>query len=337
LALVLLALALVDACAGAGAVRLESTTPPGRSLVWPTPPDPPRIRFVASFSGPRDLGFRRSFLSRLLAFVRGRGDDNRLGHPHGIAVGADEKIYVVDSSERGVHVFDLLRGRHRWLRHDELRQPIGVAVTPLGTVYVSDPVAGIVLHLDEDGDEIGRLEGLVRPSGLAFDGDRNRIYVVDTELHSVVSFDSAGAVVATIGGRGETDGSLNYPTNVAVDREGWIYVSDSMNFRVQVFDADGAPVMTIGSHGDGVGQFARPKGIGLDRRRHVFVVEGLYDVVNVFDAAGRLLMSFGGPGTEVGTFWLASGLAVDQRNRIFVADSYNGRIQVFQLMDGADP
>jgi DNA-binding beta-propeller fold protein YncE len=94
-------------------------------------------------------------------------------------------------------------------------------------------------------------------------------------------------------------------------------------------------MMTFGALGDGVGQFARPKGVGIDRGGHVFVVEGLYDVINVFDAAGRLLMSFGGPGTESGAFWLATGLAVDHRNRIFVSDTYNGRVQVFELIEEA--
>ena len=338
LSLTLCTLVGVDACAGTGSVRLEATTPPGRPLVWPGPPDPPRISFVSSFSGPRDLGFRRSFFSRILSFLRGQRSEEGLQHPHGIAVGRDETIYVVDASARGVHVFDLPRGRHRLLTHEALRQPIGVAVTPAGTVYVSDPVAGLVLLLDEEGKELGRLtDHLLRPTGLAFDADRGVIHVVDTGLHRVVSFDASGDVTATIGGRGSEEGSFNYPTNVAVDREGWLYVSDSMNFRVQVFGVDGVHLMTFGGLGDGVGQFARPKGLGIDQEGHIFVVEGLYDVVNAFDAAGRLLLSFGGPGKEVGSFWLATGLAVDHKNRIFVADTYNGRVQVFQLMAQAAP
>lgn len=331
--LALAVLVVVDACAGAGAVRLETTTPPGEPLVWPGPPDPPKIRFVSSFSGPRDLGFRRSIFSRIVSFIRGRQEDDEMQHPHGIAVGPDEKIYVVDSSARGVHVFDLPGGRHRFLTHETLKQPIGVAVSDAGTIYLSDPVAGLVLLLDEEGKELGRLdEGLSRPTGLAFNPEQGVLHVVDTEGHRVLSYDASGSVVATIGGRGAEGGSFNYPTNVAVDREGWLYVSDSMNFRVQAFDTEGAHVMTFGALGDGIGQFARPKGIGIDAEGHVFVVEGLYDVVNVFDAAGRLLMSFGGAGKEIGSFWLATGLAVDRKNRIFVADTYNGRIQVFQLM-----
>jgi sugar lactone lactonase YvrE len=253
-------------------------------------------------------------------------------------VGDDETVYVVDSSARGIHVFDLPRGRHRFLSHDALQQPIGVAVTPQRSIYVSDPVSGLVLHLDEDGKELARLEGqLIRPTGLAFDAERDLLYVVDTERHVVASFDASGAPVSIFGRRGTEEGSFNYPTNVALDREGWVYVADSMNFRVQVFDTDGVHLMTFGRLGDGMGEFARPKGIGVDGGGHVFVVEGLYDVVNAFDAAGRLLLSFGGAGQEVGRFWLATGLAVDHRNRIFVSDTYNGRVQVFQLIDEVGP
>jgi len=107
-----------------------------------------------------------------------------------------------------------------------------------------------------------------------------------------------------------------------------------MNFRVQVFSAEGAYQRSFGRAGDAVGDMARPKGIGVDSEGHIFVVEGLFDAVNVFDAEGRLLLTFGGPGTGPGQFWLATGLYVDSRNRIWVADSYNGRVQVFQYVDG---
>jgi len=328
----------LDACASAGVVRLEATAPVGPEMVWPLPPQQPRIRFVRSFSTPRDLGFRRSFLGRVTDFIRGRGQSDGIQHPYGIAVTPDERIYVVDSSARGIHVFELLNGRYRFISKDDFRNPIGIAVDDGGTVFVSDSEAGIIFILDPDGDEVGRIDqGLLRPTGLAYSPVDDLLYAVDTGRHVVLAFTADGSLVRTIGERGVGKGQMNFPTNVAVDAEGLIYVADALNFRVQVFRPDGRTLETFGQLGDNVGSFVRPKGIGISAEGHVFVVEGLYDVVNIFDGQGRLLLNFGGAGNDDGQFWLATGLAVDHRNRIFVADSYNSRVQVFQLLGEPTP
>jgi len=328
----------LDACASAGVVRLEATSPVGREMVWPLPPQQARVRFVTSFSTPGDLGFRRSFLGRITDFIRGGGQSDGIQHPYGIAVTPDERIYVVDSAARGIHVFELLRGRYRFLSNDDFRSPIGIAVDDGGRIFVSDSEAGTIFILDVDGDEVGRIDqGLVRPTGLAYSPVDSLLYAVDTGRHVVLAFAADRTLVRTMGERGVGEGQMNFPTNVAVDAEGLVYVADALNFRVQVFRPDGYPLDAFGQLGDAVGSFVRPKGIGVSAGGNVLVVEGLYDVVNIFDNEGRLLLNFGGAGKNDGQFWLATGLAVDHRNRIFVADSHNGRIQVFQLLAEAAP
>jgi len=327
----------LDGCASSGAVRLEARAP-ASARVWPAPPDPPRIRLLRSFTSAKDLGFRRSFFGRVVDFVRGRDASAHLHHPYGLAVTADERVYVVDSASKGVHQYDLPRGRYRFLRGDGFANPIGVAVDPSGRVFVTDAEAGVVVILDPDGDEIGRItEGLSRPTGIAINPITSDVYVVDTESHSVAVFDSTGAGKGSFGSRGEGEGQLNYPTLIAIGPDGQVYVSDSLNFRVQVFSADGSPIRSFGRLGDAVGEFARPKGLGVDAEGRVYVVEGLYDVVNIFDPEGRLLLTFGGAGRAEGSFWLATDLTVDHRGRVFVADSYNGRVQVFQVLDMVTP
>jgi DNA-binding beta-propeller fold protein YncE len=328
----------LDGCAAGGAVRLEAPRPVGEELVWPAPPDQARIRHVRSFASTEDLGFRRSIVGRVLDFVRGRDRTQRLQHPYGIAVTVDERIYVVDSAAKGVHEYDLPRGRYRFLDGDGFGNPIGVAVDRRGRILVSDSEAGAIVVLDEGGDEVDRItSGLQRPTGIAIHPTTEDLYVVDTEAHSVVVFDRDGNRTASFGRRGAGLGELNYPTLIAIGPDGQVYVSDSLNFRIQVFTEGGVPVRTFGGLGDAVGEFARPKGLGVDADGRVFVVEGLYDVVNVFDAQGRLLLTFGAAGRADGAFWLATGLAIDERGRVFISDSYNGRVQVFQVLETATP
>lgn len=328
----------LDACASAGEVRLEPTRPPGTELVWPAPPDQPRIRFVRSFSSASELGFRRSLLGRVVDFVRGGSGDERLQHPYGLAVTQDSRIYVVDSSAKGVHEYDLPRGRHRFFTSSSLIHPIGVAVGTGGRIYVTDSEAGAVVILDAGGDEVGRIEeGLGRPTGIAIHPGTGDVYVVDTEGHRVVVLDELGTPRMSFGRRGSGAGGLNFPTLIAIGGDGTVYVSDSLNFRVQVFTSDGTPLRSIGRLGDAVGEFARPKGLSVDAQGRLYVVEGLYDVVNVFDARGRLLLTLGGAGRAEGSFWLATDLTVDARGRIFVSDSFNSRVQIFEMLEAPAP
>ncbi|MCB0316650.1 MAG: 6-bladed beta-propeller, partial [Calditrichaeota bacterium] len=41
-------------------------------------------------------------------------------------------------------------------------------------------------------------------------------------------------------------------------------------------------------------------------------------------------------GRGAGEFWLPAGIYIDAANRIYVADTYNSRIQMFQLVEGAE-
>ena len=109
-----------------------------------------------------------------------------------------------------------------------------------------------------------------------------------------------------------------------------------MNFRVQIFDSDLRFVRAFGRLGDGMGDLPRPKGLAVDREGHVIVVEGYFDVIQVFDGQGTLLGIFGGTGIAKGRFYLPGGAASDGRY-LYVADTFNARVQVFDLEQGAAP
>ena len=326
------ALTLGGCSGGTGVTFLEEPSVP--DLAWPSPPDSPRIRYLGSLTGPEDLGQTRSFFRRIWDFVAG-GEERRILQPYGVTVDAEGRIYVCDSAQRSVHIFDVERRDYRVIRGpsgEGFRFPVGVAVAG-DRVFISDSEAARVGAYQRDGDLDFSIEGdLVRPSGLAVDSVRGLLYVADPGRHEVLVYDLDGRFIRAFGGRGGEPGRFNFPTNVAVAPDGRLLVTDALNFRVQIFGVDGQVERVFGDLGDGLGDLARPKGIGLDSEGHVYVVEGLYDVVNVYEEDGRHLLTFGGPGVSPGQFWLATGLAMDARDRIYVADSYNGRIQVFQYL-----
>lgn len=337
---VLMAGTVVYGCASHTSIRMDLAADPTMELVWPSPPDAARIRYLRSVSSPRDLGVSRSLFGRMSDFVIGGDDDLRVHQPYGIAVDSAQRIYVADQAAPGVHVFDPVQGRHRLFRGSDRRQfelPIGVAVDDEGNIFVSDAEAGTVIGMNGDGKEfLAITDGLERPAGLALDNSRDLLYVVDVQRHEIPVFDRKGNLIRTLGGRGTDPGRMNFPTNVAVGRDGTVYVTDTMNFRVQIFSPEGELISTFGEVGRRPGEFARPKGIGVDSDGHIYVVEGLFDAVNVFDRDGRLLLTFGQEGRSAGEFWLATGLFVDAQDRIYVADSFNGRFQVFQYLTGGE-
>jgi sugar lactone lactonase YvrE len=285
--------------------------------------------------GPEDIGVRPGALSRLIGGIFG-SSRSRLTRPHGIAV-RDGVIYVVDREQGRIHCFDPENRRHWTLprkRDAIFLSPIDIAIDPEGDVYVTDSRLGAIFRFDPGGEWKGtiRFSELKRPTGIAWDPDRRRLYVADTVGHRIHVLDADGARLFSFGERGSTPGRLNFPVGLALDADGSLLVNDAMNFRIQRFDPEGHLLGVFGRAGDRPGSFSKPKGIAVDGEGRIFVVDALFGTVQIFDPSGRVLLVFGGSGTGPGEFSLPTGIAVDGRDRVYVCDSYNARVEVFQII-----
>jgi sugar lactone lactonase YvrE len=303
--------------------------------VWPSPPVPARIRFTRIVAGASDWGVSRSWLGRVVDTVTGR-HETQLVRPTGVAV-SDDILYVADPGAQSLIVFDTARRKEvRITRAGDkpLVSPVAVTPGPAGTVYVADSWSRQVVQLDRKGVLLRTIShgDLQRPSSLAFDSTRQRLYVGDSKAHVVHVFDDQGTKVAAIGKLGAGPGEFNSPTHLALAPDGSVLVTDALNFRVEAFGADGQFKYQIGTLGDGAGNFAAPKGVAVDRNGLIYVADAMFDAVQVFDAEGRLMLGFGEQGTQAGQFWIPNGLCIDIDGRLFVADAYNRRIQVFQIV-----
>lgn len=330
--LLLLALALLATCAPAGE-GIENQAALYESVVWPPPPQQPRIRLLAVFGEPEDIGIRQSFLGRFWGWIAGPEPRNMV-RPYGVAVDGD-RLAVTDPGAGVVHLYDIAGGDYERIERAGkrlLHSPVGVAFAN-HALYVADSGTGEILVFNAGGKLTRTITGLERPTGLVWDPDSGRLYAVDTTNHNVVAFNAEGERLFAFGGRGTDDGQFNFPSHLTL-AGGRLYVNDTMNFRIQVFDLDGGFLSSFGSHGDASGDFAQPKGVGIDGEGHVYVVDALFNRVQIFDRNGTLLLVFGGDGGAPGEFWLPSGLHI-AGDRIYVADSYNRRIQIFQFLGGA--
>lgn len=313
--------------------------------VWPPEGETPRYRYLGQLTGEENLvaedGDRRGAALKLfywLVGLAGFGEEKiTLKRPQGGMTDEQGRIYVTDVSNHAVFVFDQPAGKlHVWTTAQENRRfvtPVGIAPGPAGQILVADAELGQVFRLTPDGKPAGSFgRGVLnRPTGLARDARRGRIYVSDTHAHDVKVFDDDGSLLETIGKRGEDDTGLNFPTHLAFVGD-QLYVSDSMNARVQIFDAQGKFIRSLGQRGLYYGNFTRPKGVTADGAGNIYVVESYYDNLLVFNQEGRFLMPIGGTGKDVGQFYLPSGVWSDAQGRIYVADMFNGRVVIFQFL-----
>lgn len=309
-------------------------------IVWPQPPEIPRIRFVGAVSKPQDFQIRPGVFRRFFDYLIGKTEVPMVA-PYGVETDAAGRLYVVDTFLRTVHVFDVKGSAYYTFPSDKanLVSPIDIAIeNTSGSIYISDSKEGVVKIFKDAGKkfagEIGK--GLLeRPTGIAVNQKTSELLVVDTLNATVFRFDLADhKLKGKFGGSGKAQGEFNFPTNIFVNGDGIIFATDSLNFRIQVFTPDGKFLQGFGSIGNSPGHFSRPKGVAVDSDGNIYVVDGLFDNVQIFDRDSRLLMDFGRPGNGYGEFWLPTGIFIDPSDRIYVSDSYNKRVQIFQYLKG---
>ena len=227
------------------------------------------------------------------------GDPEPLARPMGLALDAEENLYVVEQEKKGISVFDRKGTRVR---------------------FITDP-------------------SLERPAGVALDRRRGRLYVADTghtrsTEHTVKIFALDGHRIGAIGrGKGEAQGQFLFPTYVAVDAAGNVYVTDTLNSRVQVFDPSGHYLKSFGQRGNAWGMFDKPKGVALDSFGNVYVADSGWSNVQIFNQKGQILLFFGGRGPIPGMLKNPTALAIDNTNHIYVADFLNHRVEMYRVVN----
>ena len=299
-------------------------------IVWPFPPQEPKIRYLYSFSKPADLGIKPGLLERFLNIFTG-DTGNRMIKPYAIAVNED-MIAVTDPGLKAVHLFKTKPAKYTVIYNIagiSLVSPVGIAFGA-DVIYIADSTLGKIFVLNRDGKHQRTITGLTRPTGVTYHRENNHLYVTDTLEHRIVIFDDKGIQLDTFGSRGGAESEFNFPSFLTLYKD-TLYVNDTMNFRIQAFNLERTLLSSFGELGDGSGQFAHSKGMGTDSEGHLYVADALSNYVQIFNSEGRFLLAFGGRGNEPGQFLLPAGLFINQ-NRIYVADSFNHRVQVFEFL-----
>ena len=285
-------------------------------VFYPPLPNPPRVQYLATFSGPNDVSGEHS---AFFDFILGKdtSETSVIKKPYGTAIHAG-KLYVVDARGPSYAVFDLENKRFKLVAGSgagKLQKPINISIDQDGTKYVTDTGREQVLVFDKD-DEFVRAYGATdqfKPGDVAIAGDR--LYITDLKHNEVEVLDKrTGETLFKIGKAGSKEGEFVFPTNLAIGPDQHLYVVDTGNFRIEKFTLDGRYVSSIGGIGTGFGQFARPKGIALDREGRIYAVDAAFENIQILSPSGKLLLFFGAPGDAPENVNLPTQVVVDYDN-----------------------
>ena len=289
--------------------------PPPAPIFYPPLPNPPRIQFLTTFSGPRDFETASGFAD----FVLGKEDEDGgfIEKPYGVAIWQG-KVFVVDTRGPGYAVFDLVKRKAYRVTGSgagHMQKPINIVIDGAGNRYIADTGREQVLVFDAKDNFVRAYgtQGQFKPTDMLLIDDH--LFVVDIAHHQIkVLAKQDGKLLDEIGRAGSGPDELFQPTNIALGPDGNLYVSDTGNFRIQKISPEGKFLASIGKVGSGLGQFARPKGIALDRHARLYAVDAAFENVQLFDAEGKLLMFFSGPSGVADSLNLPTDIVVDYDN-----------------------
>lgn len=237
---------------------------------------------------------------------------------------------------------------------------IGVAIDPVGNLYIADSGNHRVRRVSPDG-VITTIAGngspgyegdggpapeaeLNGPSDVGTDSSGNLFLVDGLRIRKV----STNGLITTVAGKGTqgfsgdggpaVDAELNSPAGLAVDGSGNIYIADDGNRRVRKVSPDGIIITAVGTgsygHSGDLGpangaQLTGVSAIALDNTGSLYIT----DSSPLSDDAGcsciRKVSSAGIITTVVpnGDLFLPRKLAVDPDGNVYVAESVYGRIR----------
>lgn len=248
----------------------------------------------------------------------------------GIALDKDGNIYVADTGNHRVSVFDKDGKLVRTIGSEgtdpgQFGSPEDVAVGPDNLLYVlesSAPSRVQVFSLDGKFQRV-LADGFCSPAGFTV-GPDGMIYVADTCAGRVVKYNAAGELKAQFNGGDDASTKFEQPVDVAVDKAGKIYVADLRN-RIVMLDPAGTiqkswPVQVGGNLG------AANLNLLQDM---LYLTNPDRNTVAVIDPATGRSDVRGQAGQDPGQFSEPTGVAAGPDGRLYVMDSDNGRIEVF--------
>jgi sugar lactone lactonase YvrE len=168
--------------------------------------------------------------------------------PRDVAVGEDGKVYVTDTGNKRVEVFDaegnfLQQFGGAGAALGQLSEPVGITIAPDGTIWVADTWNRRLQAFSPEGQPRQQIplqtwtgENVTNKPYLAASDER--LWFSDPENYRIIELDHSGKILRSWGQFGNDATGLNFPFGLAWDGER-LWVADSENDRVLGYEIDG--------------------------------------------------------------------------------------------------
>jgi sugar lactone lactonase YvrE len=236
---------------------------------------------------------------------------------HNLAIGADDALYIADSSNHCIRKIDPKTGRISTL--------------------AGDGTEGF------DGD-VGRLEDVRfrKPICIALSPDKKRLLVADIYNLRIREIELAGGSVRTLAGTGQSgvprdgvmaaENPLVDPRAVAADSRGNLYILERAGHALRLVDSNGR-IFTVAGTGkkgfrDGPAmeaEFAEPKHLCIDDRNRVYIADDKNDAIRLYDPHSGTVSTVLGRGRGGAELKGPHGVCF-HGGRLYVVDSGNHRV-----------
>ncbi len=266
---------------------------------------------------------------------------NQLQAPEGVDVSEEGEIYIADSGNNRILVWDA-EGKPlksigsfgpsaTWRNPPQFNHPVGVLALPLKKLYVADRLNHRIVVLDSKGlvagswGERGNGNGQFdQPRDLDLDRYGN-LWVLDSGNNRVQIFSGMGGYKNQWGAFGKEQGQLKFPLGFELNIIDQAVVADTENYRYQVFNDQGSPVTMFGWYGDGPGQFKEPGGVAITPSGIIAIADGVNARVLFlnprFEPVGEWRPDEPLPGAKRLPHF--RGIASDRTGRLYVTDMQN--------------
>ncbi len=291
---------------------------------------------------------KRTELDALQTWGSNGTADGQFTTPRSLAVGPDGLIYVADSGNHRIQVFDAEGNfQFKWgsegAQAGQFSEPWGIAVGPQGSVYVADTWNHRLQAFSPEGEflwqtgtffnaqsDSGAAPGdFWGPRGVAVDSQGN-VYVTDTGNKRVHKFSPEGEFLQMWGGGGIVPGSFEEPVGIDLDSQDNIYVADTWNQRVQKFDPALNPIADwpVVNGWDSESVVNKPF-LAVDNQDRLFISDPEGYRLIAYNGEGQVLATWGQYGQDLASVALPLGLDFDADGYLYLADSDNNRVMKF--------
>ncbi|MGJ7919339.1 NHL repeat-containing protein [Neobacillus sp. LXY-4] len=226
----------------------------------------------------------------------------------------DVRIPIVDSKKAAISIITPLT-------KEPLRNPIDLAVTSDGNIFITDSDNHRIQAFDRNGKFITSFGGYGAgeqqfnyPVGIVADSENN-LYIADLYNQRISVFGPDGKFKFYI----YADNAI--PSAIAIDQSGHLYIIDKSDNTVKKLTRQGKVLLSFGGLGNDDAKFQYPLGIAVDKNGKIFVSDTGNNRIQVFNDKGNLEQIIKVP---IGP---PSGITVDSNSDIFFTEPTNGQVQ----------